>query len=207
MASGCLVKVVCSDVRHNFLVHYIAAVGALILSSAVFGFAELDERMAAQPLELLSPIIGVILMTPVFLPEQNEGVYDVVRSKKTSHILVCFLRLMCSVLLTTGLVGALSVYMKFNDSQVTLRLFAGAAGSGLALGSLGFFAAAVGDSTVVGYMVSVAYLLMDMFMREKLKVFNLLNFSCGKTEINTWLYVTAAVLIAAALLFRRFVKR
>lgn len=207
MVSGCLAKVVSSDVRHNFLPHYLAAVGLLLITPVVFGLAGLSERMAAQPLEIISPLIGTVLMTPVFMPEQNEVICDVVRSKKTSHILVCFLRLVCAVVLTVALVGLLSAYMRYNESKVTARLFLSAAGSGIALGSLGFFAAAVGDNSVIGYMVSLSYLLMNMFMRSKLGVFDLFTFTGGKTDVNIWLYVTAVVLVALALLLRRVMRK
>ena len=207
MVSNCLAKVVYSDVRHNFLLHYLAAIVALAVTPVIFGLSELNEKMAAQPLEIMSPIFGMILMTPIFLPEQNESISDVVRSKKTSHILVCFLRLLCSLLLTIALVGILALYMRYNDSKVTARLFAGAIGGALALGSLGFFSSAVCDNAVTGYMVSASYLLMNMILREKLWIFDMFSFSEGKTEINSWLYLSALVLIILALLFRKYIKR
>lgn len=207
MVSGCLARVVSSDVRHNFLPHYMAAAGVLLLSGVVFGLSGLSERMAAQPLEMMAPLIGTILMSPVFMPEQNESISEVVRSKKTDHILVCALRLCCSVILTAGLVGILSLYMRYSGSQVTARLFLSAAGSGIALGSLGFFASAVGDNTVVGYMVSSAYYLMDLFLRDKLKVFDLFTFTGGKTEVNVRLYIAAAVLAVTALAVRKIMRK
>lgn len=207
MASGCLAKVVCSDVKHNFLIHYLAAAGVLAIAPVLFGLSGLSERMAALVLEILSPVIGTILMTPVFMPEQNEGILDVVRSKKTSHTTICFLRLLCSAAVTVALMAILAGIMRYNDSQVTLRIFVGAAGSAAALGSLGFFAAAVGDSAVAGYMVSAAYFLMNLFLRDKLGVFSLFNFSGGKTEINLWLYAAAAVLVVIALVFRRLARK
>lgn len=207
MVSGCLAKVVYSDVRHNFLPHYLAAASVLLAAPVIFGLSELSERMAALPMETLSPIIGAVLMTPVFMPEQSESISDVVRSKKTSHTLVCFLRLMCSAVLALALVGALALYMRHSGSQVTARLFAGAAGSALALGSLGFFAAAVGDNAVIGYMAAIAYFIMDLFLRGKLGVFDLFTFSGGGTSVSPWLYVTAAALTAAALLYRRLARK
>ncbi len=204
MASGCLAKVVFSDAKHNFLIHYLAAIGLLLVSPVVFGFSGLDERLAAIPLEIISPILGIILMTPVFMPEQNENIYDVVRSKKTSHTLVCFMRILLSAFITALLVGGLSLYMRCSDSQVTARLFASALISALALGALGVFSSALGDSALIGYMVSASYLVMDMFLHSKLKRFNLFTFSDGGTQINLWLAAAAAILITAALILRKY---
>ena len=72
MASGCLAKVVFSDARHNFLLYGLAAVGVLLFTPVIFGLSGLNARMAAQPMEIVSAVIGTILMTPVFMPEQNE---------------------------------------------------------------------------------------------------------------------------------------
>ena len=203
MASGCLAKVVFSDARHNFLLHGLAAVGVLLFTPVIFGLSGLNARMAAQPMEIVSAVIGTILMTPVFMPEQNENIRDVVCARKTSHILVCFLRLLLAAILAVLLTGVLALWMRHSGSEVSLRLFAGAAGNALALGSLGFFASAVGDNAVIGYMTAFSYFFADLFLREKLGVFDLFTFSQGKTAVNLWLYVTAAVLVSAALAFRR----
>ncbi|MBQ4466124.1 MAG: hypothetical protein II916_09210 [Oscillospiraceae bacterium] len=203
MVSGCLAKVVFSDARHNFLVHDLAAAALLLAAPVVFGLSGLNERMAAVPLEMLAPVIGTILMTPVFSPEQNESIYDVVKSKKISHTLVCCLRILLAAVLTAVLVGALAFYMRCSDSQVTARLFAGALGSALALGALGTFFAAVGDNVVIGYMVSISYLVMNLFLRKKLEPFDLFTFSDGGTAVDPWLYAAAVILILSALLWRR----
>ena len=206
MVSGCLAKVVFSDAKHNFLIHYLAAVILLLAAPIVFGFSGLDERMAAIPLEIISPVIGMVLMTPVFMPEQNENIYDVVKSKKLSHTLVCFMRIILAAILTIAIVGVLALYMRSCDSQVTARLFAGTIGSALALGALGTFCAAVGDNAVIGYMVSISYIVMDLFMRTKLKKFDLFTFTDGGTKVNLWLYAAAAVLVISALIWRKYRK-
>ena len=206
MVSGCLAKVVFSDAKHNFIVHYLAAVGLLLLTPVIFGLSGLDERMAAIPLEMISPVIGMILMTPVFMPEQNENIYDLVKSKKTSHMFVCSLRILMSAAFTALLVSVLALYMRSSDSQVTARLFVSTLGSALALGALGTFFAAVGDNAVIGYMVSISYIVMDLFMRTKLKKFDLFTFTDGGTKVNLWLYAAAAVLIISALIWRKYKK-
>lgn len=112
----------------------------------------------------------------------------------------------CQAAITALLVSALALYMRSSDSQVTARLFVSTLGSALALGALGTFFAAVGDNAVIGYMVSVSYLVMDLFMRTKLKKFDLFTFTDGGTKVNPWLFAAAAVLIIAALIWRKYRK-
>ena len=202
MASGCLAKVVSSDVKNNFLLHYAAALGVVLLSPVMFGLSELDARTAAQPLEYLLPIMGIILMTPVFMPEQNESIRDVVRSKKTSYLLICFLRLLCSAALILLLSGGMILYMKHCRSQVTVRHFACAVSGALALGSVGFLAAAVRDNVIAGYMAAVIYYISSLFMKEKMGRFYLFSMTGGSFREKKTLFVMAAVLVASGFIYK-----
>ena len=168
MVSGCLAKIVSSDTRHNYLLHYLAALGVVLLTPVIFGVSRLDELLAAQPLEFFLPLMGAILMPAVFMPEQNESIRDVVRSKKTPYLGVCFIRLLCGAVFITALTGAFVLYMKSMDSVVTMRLFAGSLASTFALGAAGFFASAVSDNVIVGYMTAVIYYICNFGLKDKL---------------------------------------
>ena len=63
------------NIRHNFLPHWGLAVLILILTPVIFGITKLDEASAAMPLEMFVSLIGVILLVPVFLPEQKDEVW------------------------------------------------------------------------------------------------------------------------------------
>lgn len=104
MASGCLARIVYSDVRHNFLPHYAAAAGVLLISPVIFGLAELPAQMAAQPLELMPLLMGIILFTPILAPEQNECIFETVRAKKISRHIVTGMRILCAGALLTVLI-------------------------------------------------------------------------------------------------------
>ena len=206
MASGCLARVVSSDVRHNFLIHYIAAAAVLLMTPVIFGLAELDRSMAALPLETMPPLMGLILLTPLLSPEQNEGILDTVRSKKMSRQLVTGLRVLCSLVVLAILIAALGGYMKYNSCDVTLEMCAGAFAGAAALGALGFFSSAVTDNVIVGYMVSVMYFFMNLFLRNKLGRFCLMSMSCNIKGSKPVLAAAALVRIAAAMLFRRIFR-
>ena len=206
MLSSCLARVVSSDVKHNFLIHYLAAAAVMLATPVLFGLAELDSRMAAQPLELMPPLMGLILLTPLLSPEQNEGISDTVRSKMTSRQLVACTRIVCSLLVLALFTGALSVYMRYNDCDVTLKMFAGAFAGAAALGALGFFVSAVTDNVIAGYMVTIMYYIMDLFLKEKLGKFCLMSMSSNIKGSKPVLAVSAAVLIAAALFFRKMFR-
>ena len=90
-------RILSVNLRHNFIPHLSIAVVIAFLTSALFGIASLDVREAAQPLERLLSLTGAVLLTPIFLPEQNENIRDLVRSKRTDYCAVCFIRLLYSI--------------------------------------------------------------------------------------------------------------
>lgn len=203
MVSGSLAKVVFSDIKHNFLIHYLLALGFIVITPLIFGISELNERMSAQPLEMMSSAIGIITLTPIFLPEQNKSIRDLVRAKKTSHELICVLRTLCSIFVIIVLVGILAVYMKYNDSDVSLKLFISAVSGAFALGGLGYFMSAAGDNVIIGYMVSATYFIMNLFLRSKLDIFDLFTFTDGNNQVNIWLFIFSLIMIISAILYRK----
>lgn len=206
MVSGCLAKIVSSDTRHNYLLHYLAALGVVLLTPVIFGVSRLDELLAAQPLEFFLPLMGAILMPAVFMPEQNESIREVVRSKKTPYLGVCFMRLLCGVVFITALTGAFVLYMKSMDSVVTMRLFAGSLASTFALGAAGFFASAVSDNVIVGYMTAVIYYICNFGLKDKLGVFFLFSMTTGSFEEKKWLCILSVVLVVSGFVLRRLFR-
>ena len=84
MESEFLAKIVKINLRHNFLQHLFAAIGIVILTPVIFETSSLDGKLAAQPLEMFLCLSGAILFTPIFLPEQDENIRDLIRSKRTN---------------------------------------------------------------------------------------------------------------------------
>ena len=63
-----------SNLRHNFAPHFLLALVLLLLTPVLFGVANLDRTASAVPLEVFVSLTGIILLTPVFQPEQNPEI-------------------------------------------------------------------------------------------------------------------------------------
>lgn len=161
-------KIVSVNLRRNFLPHLLAAVLVMTALTMLMGISALNERQAAQPVEMTMPLVGAILLTPVFHPEQDEAVRDVVRSKKTSYHAVCAMRVIYSVLFLAILCGGFVSIMYLCESAVTLRHFVGGFASGVFLGAVGFFFAGVSGNVIVGYMAAFIYYVADFAFGKKL---------------------------------------
>ena len=57
------------DLKRNFLPHLCLALLLVLLTPVLFGLNDLDTQGSAVPLELMMPLTGILLLTPIFLPE------------------------------------------------------------------------------------------------------------------------------------------
>lgn len=199
-------KILSVNLRHNFIPHLIIALVIALITQGLFGIASLNAREAAQPLEKLLSLAGVVLFTPIFLPEQNENIRDLIRSKRTDYLAVCFVRLLYSVLFLAVIIGAFTLVMQYRESEVTIRHFFGGFSSALFLGSLGFFFAGISRNTVAGYMVSMIYFIANFALKDELKGFYLFSMSAGSFTEKYWLFGGSMVLIFAVFALLKYFK-
>lgn len=197
MEFGLWVKIARVNLRHNFLPCMLAALAVALCTPVVFEISSLDRKLAAQPLEMLLSLSGAVLLTPVFLPEQDENICDLVRSKKISYLSVCALRAAYSAIALALLIGGFTLLMRGCESAVTWEHFFGAFASAFFLGALGLLGASISKNVTVGYMAAMIYYIMNFALKEKLKDFYLFSISAGDGGGKLFL-TAAAVLLAAA---------
>ncbi|MBD5138584.1 MAG: hypothetical protein HDT24_04675 [Ruminococcus sp.] len=191
-------KIVSVNLRYNFLPHFAIACLIALAVPTIFSISSLTERGAAQPLEYLLSFAGAFLFTPIFYPEQNKNVRDLIRSKRTGYLSVCLVRVVYSAAALAVIVGAMVLTMKLCESAVTWRHFAGGYASALLLGSVGLFFAGASGNVTAGYMASVIYYLAGYAMKEKLGaacIFSMtlgMDFSCKYGSLAIAALVTAA---------------
>lgn len=191
-------KIAGVNLRHNFMPHLLAALVIALFTPVIFEISSLNERLAAQPLEIFLSLTGAILLTPVFLPEQDENIRDLMRSKRTDYLAVCALRAAYSVAALAVLIGAFTGFMRACESAVTVRHFLGAFASALFLGALGFFAAGISGNMTVGYMTAMIYYIANFALKDKLGNLYLFSMSAADGEGKVWLFAAAAALILTA---------
>lgn len=196
------------NMKHHFPVHFLLSCIAVLLTLCVCGIAALDSREAAQPLECMLPLVGITLFTPVFLPEQEEGICELIASKRMNHTVVYVLRVLYSAAALGLLVGAFVMIMYLCESQVQLQHFGGSFASALFLGAVGFAAAGISDNAVCGYMAAMMYYLANFALKDKLGVFYLFSMYSGlEFSRKLWLIVFSVLLFAVTLGIRNLLRR
>ena len=191
-----ILRILSVNLRHNFIPHFLIALTIAFLTPVLFGIASLDARESAQPLERLLSLAGTVLLTPIFLPEQNENIRDLIRSKKTDYRAVYAVRLLYSIFFLAVIMGTFTLVMQYSESEVTIRHYVGGVSSALFLGSLGFFFAGISQNTIVGYMVSMIYYIANFGLKDELKGFYLFSMSAGSFTEKYWLLGGSVILIA-----------
>ncbi len=202
-----VIKITKINLKHNFLMHFIAAVIIALLTAVVFSISQLDKNMSAQPIEMMLSFIGIILITPLLLPEQNENIYDVVTSKRTSYIFVCIIRLIYSVMSIMLIIGIFITIMYLGGCDVTMLHFFGGIITALFLGSLGLAAYGFSRNISVAYMAPVLYYIANMAGKDKLGNFFIFSMTKGSFSEKYYLLALSFLFIIVTMLFYRYKSR
>lgn len=191
------------NLRRQYPWPALAAAALLVLTKLIFNIDALEGAAVAQPLELLMVWIGPSLLVPVFLPEQNPEIRDVVRARKTSYLHICILRILYSTLTVVLMTLLFTGIMKAGESQILPYHIWGSICSALLLGALGLAAAGISGNAAGGFMVCMLYYLASYGMGRRLGVFSLFSMSKGQMNGKGWQLLTAVVLVVAALAVMR----
>lgn len=187
----------------------VAAVLLMCLIPILFGIKNLDALASSFVLERFVSLIGIILITPVFLPEGDRNIAELVESKYTSVFVVYLMRLLPAVAAVFVIIGVFAKIMLlmdcvFDASMYTVGTFA----SAFILGAMGFTAYALTDNVVIGYMLPVGYFAINISSAPgELGNFYLFSLAYGSFEEKYWLMTTGASFIAIGFLFKWVMKR
>jgi hypothetical protein len=155
-------SVVKFNLRYNLLPQIGAAIALLMLTPVLFSITALDPKSAAYPLELCLPLIGVILFTPVYEPEQETGILDTVRARKTPYLFICVLRIMLMMIMTVFFICVFVLLMSALECEVLLAHGLASCANAIFLGGLGILGTAISSHVVFGYILPILYYGLDL---------------------------------------------
>lgn len=195
MERECYTRIIQINLKHNFLIPFLTTVLVGCFTALLFNLKALSAAAAIQPVEILMCFTGVMMLTPIFLPEQNPAIKDVICSKRADYIKVCFIRLIYSILTVVFVNLVLFGIMKIGESEVGWYHFFAAISGALFLGAIGFFVSGVTGNTTLGYMMAMGYYLINYGVKNKLGIFNMFSGANGEYSDKVWLILWTALLI------------
>lgn len=194
------------NLRHNFTHLFLLSLIILLLTPVLFGTTNLDSKAAAIPLEMLISIIGIILLVPIFQPEQDDEIKEVVSSRYIDCIYVYLIRVVYSVIGIIVLVSAFALFMLLCGCEITIPLIFGTIADAMFLGAIGFLTSAITNNLPVSFMVSLLYYVINITMKSKLGILNIFAMMSGDYEPNLWLLLSGIFFICVAVCIKRVRK-
>ncbi|MBU3876796.1 hypothetical protein HGO97_013360 [Faecalicatena sp. AGMB00832] len=192
------------NLRHNLLIHAGIALLLLCFSPLVLGVKNLGLSETAKVLEIYVALIGIVLITPVFLPEQNRDLRDLIHSKYTKVASIYSIRVIESILVLMLFLGIYLWFLHRNGCEMDAAMyFAGTLAEMLFLGGLGIISYSLTDNLVAGYMIPIFYYITAIGGGKKfLKSFYPFSMSQGSYSEKYWLLAAGIVLIILGIRIR-----
>lgn len=196
-------KVGSSFICRQYVPHFLLTLLFCSMSGFFVSFRNLEASQAAKVMEMYIAFTGILLFTPLFMPEQNREIWLLERSKATPLWQIYLIRILLAVLLLIAVVTVFTQLMKRNGSVFSMGpLWAGSFAEILFLGSIGFFVSAVTNQVILGYMVSVIYFMTNIGGSKYLGKFALFQMMKGKYDFILVMLAASLVLMAGGILLR-----
>ena len=192
------------NLKYNIPLHILISALLLLASPLLIGVANLGAQDTAKVLEMYAALIGIVLLPPIFMPEQDHDIRDLVYTKYVNGAVVYLIRLFGNVLLLAVLLGLYVGMLKYQGCEFpVVKYFFGTLAQMLFMGGLGIFFYGLCDNLVIGYMAPMVYFIAASGGGEKwLRMFYPFSMARGSYGEKIWLAVGAALLAGAGIWLR-----
>ncbi|MBW9153716.1 ABC transporter permease [Clostridium estertheticum] len=190
------------NLRIAFQNNILFSIAILISTPIIFSITNLDFSMAAKICEQFIVMIGVVILVPIFTPEEDGNIKETINAKAISFVFVYIIRILIAVILLLSLIALfVNILICLGGTFTSGRLIMGTFVSALFLGGLGLFVASLTENVSIGYMIPIVYFVFDIMTKgiytKNLFLFSLMNNSFKEKY---YLLVAAVVLIILSLL-------
>ena len=192
------------NLKINLYPHILLAVLICIAAPWIMGVENLNKYQTAQVLELYVSLIGMVLCVPLFIPDQNTDIRELLQSKKEPMYIVQMIRLFMSLIITTAIMAVFLLYLKKGNCEFDYGeyLFAGMANC-LFLGGLGTIAYSIIDNIAVAYMIPILYYVLCFGAGDKyLGKFYLFSLTRGSFSEKYYLFGAGIMILGISIIYR-----
>ena len=127
------------------------------------GVRNLSVGETARLLDFYVVLPGMLLLIPVFLPEQDKAIRDLIRARYTSMGSIYLVRIFLNVAVMAALTGVFLLGLERGGCDFPFGNYFMASLAGMVfLGGFGAAAFALSDNPVIGYMASLGYYLFSL---------------------------------------------
>ncbi len=197
-----------SNLKNNLLPQFLVAVAFLLLTPLLMGIEYLNISNTARVLEMYTALIGIILLTPISLPEQDKDIRELVGTKYTNTTVVTLIRVLEAGCCLVLLIGLVLLVLKQKHCIFPLdRFLFGTLAEAFFLGGMGLCAYAIFDQIAVAYMLPIVYYLINMSGAKYVKDFYLFSMSRGSYREKYYLAAAGLLLISFGISYPYLARR
>lgn len=187
----------------QYLPHILITLLLCCLSGFFVSFQNLSPDQAAKAMEMFVAFTGILLFTPLFMPEQNREIWLLQKSKKMSLWKLYSIRIIQAVIIQAAIISLFIWILYIGDSEFSMgKLWLGSFSEIVFLGAIGFFVSGITNQVVLGYMVSIVYFVVNIGGSKYFGKFALFQMIKGKYDFIPWMAGGAVILIAAGIIIR-----
>jgi len=205
---GIYLELIKAQVKLAFKNSFFLTIIFLGLTPFIFGVQNLDNIASAMVLERYISLIGILLLVPILVPEQNENIGELVEVKKISMVSVYGLRLLIGSAFLLVFLSISVVVLQSNNCQFpAIEFLFGTFVTAFVLGNLGLVAYGFSKNITVGYLIPLVYYILNYTIGRKFKNGYLFSLSMGSMREKYWLLGIAGLLMLAVLGFEYMIRR
>ncbi|MDO5519796.1 MAG: hypothetical protein Q4G58_04815 [bacterium] len=197
-------KIAKVNLKFNLFPHIIAAVCLCFISPLFMGVRNLDALNTAKILDVYISLLGIIVLVPIFIPEQDKDINDLIKSKKETIAVNYLIRIVEAVMFLMIIVGGYLLYLKSGMCIFDFgQYFYGTISTCIFLGGLGILVYSIVDNVSVGYMLPILYYILCYGAGKKyLGKFYLFSMLQGNVSDKKYLLIVGILMIAAGVFYR-----
>jgi hypothetical protein len=191
--------------KFQFFPHITVAILLCVVSPFIMGIENLDYISCAKILEMYVSLLGIILLVPIFYPDQDKEIKDLILSKKESISTLHVIRLIQAILILGLLVYLYLVYLKIGNCQFPFaKYYYGTLSTCIFMGGIGILSYSIIDNISIAYAIPILYYMLCYGSGDKyLGKFYLFSMMTGTVEDKIYLMSAGIIMIAAGLFIRR----
>ncbi|WP_461612527.1 hypothetical protein [Clostridium sp. Marseille-QA1073] len=196
------------NLKLSILANLVFSVAFLFVLPFIQGISNLDTVSSAICLENYVAVIGIILLVPIFAPEEAREIDEIVVSKPMAQFIPYLVRIILNLVIIFVLVSSFTLILKHKGCDFPLiKYMLGTFLSAVFLGSVGLCSSSISGSTILGYMASISYLILNMATKNKyVGNFYILSMKNGSFDEKYWLFGGSIILILIAVV-AKWLKR
>lgn len=149
--------VLTSELKYRIFENIIFSIVVLLFIYIVFGLNNISKEIETIVLERGLPVIGIIMISPLFQYELDKDLYDVLKLKNISIVKIIFLRLILRIVIFTSII---LIYGKLLNSESFkyINVVYHSLSLGLLFSSIGVFFFGITKNIVFSYLVPTIFL-------------------------------------------------